>query len=225
MASRDASTYMPSTIPDRSVLDRERHIKYWLRNLKTYLPTAYTSTDPQRMTLAFFTLSALDILGVLHEKTTSEERKDYVNWIIHCQHPRGGFRGFTGTMYGESVLRNRWDAANIASTYFALAALIVLGEGMERVRRKECLNWVRSLQRANGSFGEILMEDGRIEGPEDMRFCHLAAGIRWILRRDAMKKLDDIDVKNLVNFIEASVVGDAWKWSYCQTKVLTAIDI
>ena len=198
---------MPASIIHAS-LNKEKHIRYWLRCLKTHLPNAYTSNEAQRMSLAFFILSALDLLGALHTRTTCSERAEYAGWILRCQHDDGGFRGFTGTMTGGED-RNEWDAANLAATYFACAALAVLEEGLEKVRRKECLVWVRKLQRANGSFGEGIGKGGAVEGAEDMRFCYLAAVIRWFLRRgDEMDTVEDIDVEGLVNWIEASVVSE-----------------
>ena len=188
-------------------LDKEKHVKYWLRCLKTHLPNPYTSNEAQRMSLAFFILSALDILGVLHNRTTASERAGYADWILRCQHPDGGFRGFTGSITGGEKA-NVWDAANLAATYFACAALAVLGEGLERVRKKECLEWLRRLQRANGSFGEGVGKGGAVEGAEDMRFCYLAAVTRWFLRRgEQMDGVEDIDVEGLTKWIEASVVS------------------
>ncbi|KAI4132206.1 MAG: hypothetical protein LQ347_002665, partial [Umbilicaria vellea] len=108
----------PSITPDTSVFNKERHIKYWLRCLKTFLPTAYTSSDSNRVSLAYFTLSALDLLGALRLHTTALERAQYADWIYHCQHPSGGFRGFTGTDVG--ALRDagnaHWDPANLPAT-------------------------------------------------------------------------------------------------------------
>ena len=202
-----------STTP--SPLNKEKHVRYWLRCLKTHLPTAYTPNDAQRMSLAFFILSALDLLDALHTKTTASERAGYADWILRCQHPDGGFRGFTGTMAGDAR-GNGWDAANLAATFFACAALVVLGEGMERVRRRECLEWVRRLQRANGSFGEGLGEGGAVEGAEDTRFCYLAAATRWFVRTGGdMDEVEDIDVEGLVKWVEASVVsGQEEGWWY-----------
>lgn len=197
---------MPASITHAS-LNKEKNVTYWLRCLKTCLPNAYTSNEAQRMSLAFFILSALDFLGVLHTRTTASERAEYADWILRCQHPDGGFRGFTGTMTGDGN-RTEWDAANLAATYFACAALVVLGEGMERVRSRECLEWVKRLQRANGSFGEGTGKGGVVEGAEDMRFCYLAAATRWFLRRgEDMGEVEDIDVEGLVKWIEASVVS------------------
>lgn len=198
---------MSSSSPDRATFHKQKHIKYWLRCLKTHLPAAYTPNESQRVTLAFFILSALDLLGVLHSQITPAERTEYVGWILRCQHPKGGFRGFTGTMVGEEHGPCVYDAANLAATYFALAALVVLGEGMGRVKRRECLEWVRGLQRRNGSFGEGLGREGRIEGAEDMRFAQLAAGVRWFLRRGEMETMQDIHVEGLVGWIEDSVVS------------------
>lgn len=197
---------MPMSSSDHAPLHKEKHIRYWLRCLRTYLPNVYTSNDAQRMTFAFFILSALDLLGALHTHTTASERTEYKEWILRCQHPDGGFRGFTGTMVGEER-RNVWDTANIAATYFACAALLVLGEGIEMVRRRECLAWIRGLQRENGSFAEERGKGGSTEGAEDMRFCYLATGTRWILRRgEGVDVVEDIDVDQMVQYIKASVV-------------------
>ena len=194
--------------PDPS-FSKAKHIKYWLRCLKTLLPTAYTSNDTQRMTFAFFTLSALDLLDALFDHTTIEERQGYTNWIYRCQHAKGGFKGFTGGDGGDKLQGEGdcWDPANLAATFFALAALMILGDGMERVRKRECLEWVRRLQRDDGSFGEAFGRGGVIEGGADIRYCYLATGVRWILRRGDLESLGDIDVESLVRYVEDSMVG------------------
>ena len=198
-----------NTVSDKSSFVKERHIKYWLRCLKTYLPTGYTSNDSNRMTLAFFTVSALDLLGVLRDHTTSAERGEWANWIYHCQHPNGGFRGFTGTIIGEARDSN-WDPANLAATFFALAALVVLGDDLKKVKRRECLTWLAHLQCSDGSFGEVLGGNGEIQGIGDVRFCYLAAVVRSILKEKngtGMEgKIRDIDVDRLAEFVIASKV-------------------
>ncbi|KAI9865993.1 MAG: hypothetical protein M1813_001960 [Trichoglossum hirsutum] len=199
---------------DTPVLHRDRQIKYWLRCLRSFLPTGYTSNDSNRMTLAFFTISALDILGILHSHTNASERDDWIDWIYRCQLAHGGFRGFPGADFGVrgSVENEVWDPANLAATFFALTTLVVIGDGLERVQRTECLEWLQKLQQKDGSFGELLGEGGKIEGTRDMRYCYMAAGVRWILRgkveggeaEDAVGK--DIDVEALVKFINLSEV-------------------
>ncbi|KAL8747436.1 MAG: hypothetical protein Q9190_000697 [Brigantiaea leucoxantha] len=201
---------------DPSTFDKSRHTKYFLRCLKTYLPSAYTVNDSQRMTLAFFTVSALDILGSLETETTLTERQAYIEWIYGCQHPDGGFRGFTGTDMADkrSPLNAHWDPANIAATYFALAALLVLGDDLQRVARRKCLLWIKKLQLEDGAFGEALEEDGRVQGARDVRFCMCATGIRWMLRRDGQdseNSTPDIDVEQLATFVRAAQMG------FCKT--------
>lgn len=198
-----------------SKFNKAQHIKYWLRCLKTHLPTQYTSNDSQRITLAFFTLSALDLLGVLHECTSESERAEYTEWLYRCQHPDGGFRGFTGADVGDArpdKSPGPWDPANLAATFFALAALTVLGDALERVKGRECLVWLQSLQSADGSFGEAVGEGGKIEGGGDVRYCYLAAAVRLILRGNIHSERNgeetkDIDVAALVGFITSSQVS------------------
>jgi geranylgeranyl transferase type-1 subunit beta len=137
------------------------------------------------MSFGFFIVAALDLLGALETATTAEEREGWINWIYTCQVPfTGGFRGFTGTMLGgvRSQYNWHWDSANLPNTYFALATLIMLGDDLSRARRNECMKWVRSLQRKNGSFGEYLGEDHAIEGGDDPRLCMCAVGTLKLLQ-------------------------------------------
>lgn len=191
----------------------ERHVKYYLRCLKTFLPSAYISNDSNRMLLAYLTLSGLDVLGVLQSKTTPEERQGYIDWLYHCQVPTGGFRGFSGTDFGAEKRtkdNEAWDPANVPATFFALVNLLILGDDLSRVKRRECLQWLPKLQRDDGSFGEILGPNGKVEGNRDLRYCCCAAGTRYILRgKDAKgaKDVRDIDVPGLISFIEKCQVN------------------
>ncbi|KAL8702941.1 MAG: hypothetical protein Q9201_003895 [Fulgogasparrea decipioides] len=191
--------------PMAPTFDKRAHVRYFLRCLKTHLPTAYTSNDSQRMTLAFFILSALDLLDALDTNITEAERTAYVDWIYRCQHPNGGFRGFTGTDMGErqNEENEHWDPANMAATYFALANLALLGDDLERVNRRGCRKWLKRLQLSDGTFGEALGRDGEVHGGRDMRFCFCAAAIRWILGGDEEKD-EQLDVDGLLRFLEAS---------------------
>jgi hypothetical protein len=66
------------------------------------------------------------------------------------------------------------------------------------------------MQRENGSFGEVLGIDGKIEGGGDLRFCCFGAGTRYILRGKGENELEgiiDIDVDKLVAFIDACQVS------------------
>jgi len=70
----------------------QKHVQFALRCLRL-LPQPYQSEDATRMSLAFFALSTLELLGALQEKVVSKEKEDYVNWIYAQQLPSGGFRG------------------------------------------------------------------------------------------------------------------------------------
>jgi geranylgeranyl transferase type-1 subunit beta len=175
---------MPASDP---AFNLTRHITYWLRCARTFLPNPYESGDASRMLFGFFIVSALDLLGLLDPdletgkaKITDEEKKGWVDWIYHCQHPSGGFRGFTGTIVEGQ--ESEWDPANLPSTFFALCILLILGDDLERVEREASLVWVKKLQRKDGSFGEVLGGRAKIEGGKDLRFCCCAAGILHILR-------------------------------------------
>lgn len=201
------------SVPDEPSFLKERHIKYWLRCAKTFLPEQYTSNDSNRISLAFFIVSALDLLGILDTKVTQEEREGWIQWIYHCQVVEGGFRGFSGTFFGEErrTENNRhWDPANLPATFLAIVTLIILGDDLSRVRRQECLKWLPNIQRENGSFGETLGEGGRIEGGNDLRFCFCAAGTRYILRGNlpdqAIDSIADFNVDNLVAYIASCQV-------------------
>ena len=119
-----------------------------------------------------------------------------------------------GTDFGERAnsTNAKWDPGNVPATYFALASLLILGDDFKRVRRKETLRWLVHMQRADGSFGEILV-DGRIEGGKDPRLGYCATGVRYILRGDSSNAakgddsiVDDVDVDGLVRCIRASEV-------------------
>ncbi|KAL1965630.1 hypothetical protein VTN77DRAFT_5307 [Rasamsonia byssochlamydoides] len=197
-----------------SKFQKERHIKYFLRCLKTVLPHQYTTGDSNRVLLAFFTVAGLDLLGVLQTSTTPEERQGYIDWLYHCQLPSGGFRGFTGTIFGDQKRTREneaWDPANLPATFLALETLLILGDDLSRVKRQECLQWLPKMQREDGSFGEVLGVNEEIEGGRDLRFCYCAAGIRYLLRGkhdDDLADVKDIDVEKLISFIESCQTYD-----------------
>jgi geranylgeranyl transferase type-1 subunit beta len=184
--------------------NKSKHITYWLRCLKTYLPWQYTSNDSNRMMLAYFTISALDLLSSLESSTSEQERAGYINWIYSCQHPDGGFRGFPGTDFGDRANEENalWDPANVPATYFALCMLLILRDDLTRVKRNECLSWLTRMQRPDGSFGQTLGEEGKIEGGTDTRFAYTAIGIRWILGGGTSSNNGDVNVEKLVQCIK-----------------------
>ncbi|KAL9082694.1 MAG: hypothetical protein Q9159_006234 [Coniocarpon cinnabarinum] len=191
---------------DVPLFDKDKHVKYWLRCLRLPLPTAYTSNDAHRMTMAFFVVSALDILGVLFTRTTPEERFEYIDWIYGCQHPLGGFRGSPEVDDAEVIKSGsvRWDFANLAATFFAINALCILGDDLRQLRREKCLAYVASLQRSDGGFAELKDEQEQLIGGGDPRFAYMAASIRWILTghtTEAWNGTPDIDIRALQGWL------------------------
>lgn len=213
---------------------KTKHIKYWTRCLKTLLPEAYTSNDSNRMYLAYFILSALDLLGCLTDITTETERSDYADWIYQCQHSEGGFRMWPGTDFGEhgNERNKKWDPANVPATYFALCSLLALGDDLSRLDRKGALRWLGRMQRPDGSFGETFV-NGKVEGGRDPRFGYCAAGVRYMLRGRAEgsihvdgEDVEDFDVDAVVSCVKAAEVGTlahdhSVGWGHCLTGELT----
>ncbi|KAF2832088.1 geranylgeranyl transferase type I beta subunit [Ophiobolus disseminans] len=197
---------MAPTPPSEVPLNYPRHIKYWRRNLKTLLPHFYTSNDSNRMLLALFTVSALDILGDLDSALSAEERQGHIDWVYRCQLPTGGFRPWPGSDFGplSDDTNKRWDPPHIPGTFFALLTLVVLGDDLQKVKRREILVWLLKMQREEGGFGETVSEDGFIHGGNDSRFGYMATAIRWILRGDLEGPCDgvpDIDVDGFVTCV------------------------
>lgn len=196
-------------------LDIPRHIKYWQRCLRSLLPTPYTSTDSSRMTWGFFILSALDLLGAGAETFSEKERSDFAAWILRCQHPSGGFCGSPNHRYPDSFYVDvghgiqQMDPANLPATFFAILSLSFVGS-FDGIKRDLCLKWLKRLQRNDGSFGELITQDGIIKGGTDMRYCYVAAAIRWLLRGDTnpgeIPQEEDISLDALVGHIRAGQV-------------------
>lgn len=169
------------------------------------------------MYLGFLLFAGLDLLGALDSVLTPDERRGFVDWIYRCQHPDGGFRMWPGTDFGDRKNDHnaKWDPANVPATYFALAALLVLGDDLTRVQRAKTLQWIRKMQRPDGSFGETLV-DGQVEGGMDPRFGYCATGARHILRGRKSRSLrvdgfavGDIDIDGLVQCILQAEVSYA----------------
>jgi geranylgeranyl transferase type-1 subunit beta len=175
------------------------------------------------MMAAYFSLAALELLGALDSHATREERRGFAEWIYAAQHPGGGFRAAPaptpeadeeekegaepgGSGGGGGGGPDAGDPATVPNTYFALAALAVLRDDLSRVRRGECLRWLGRCQRADGSVGQYVEEDGRPGGGSDTRFSYMAVGVRWFLRgaagdggaREGGAEREGLDVEALV---------------------------
>ncbi|KAI0909131.1 terpenoid cyclases/Protein prenyltransferase [Ustulina deusta] len=234
-------------------LDTARHIRYWQRCFRSGLPHHYTSNDSIRLTLGFFILSALDLLSPASPAplVPDDDRPRLRAWVLRHQHPHGGFCGsphhvlpdcFTSRFDPDAKTYVARDPANanIAATGFALLCLGLLAEGdgsdaFCRVDRARTLTWLKKLQRDDGSFGEVLTDDGRISGGRDMRYCYIAALIRWALGGAEGDKSLDFNVDALVGHIRRAQTFDGGMsesstheshsgYAYCAVAALALLD-
>ncbi|WVQ93900.1 hypothetical protein IAU59_000978 [Kwoniella sp. CBS 9459] len=159
---------------------RNGHINYFLRCLRA-LPTAAQSSDSNRITAAFFCISALDLLGVMEEKTTAEQRAGWIDWIWSLQAPTGGFRGSPFmTTSNDST-----SPAHIPSTYTALLTLAILRAPLDRLNLPGLTSFLRTCQAKDGSFLPTPGDDKVYpnEGfQSDVRMVYCASVISHIIR-------------------------------------------
>ncbi|ORX88579.1 geranylgeranyl transferase type-1 subunit beta-like protein [Basidiobolus meristosporus CBS 931.73] len=190
----------------------EKHVKFFKRSLE-FLPYQYSSADTNRMTLGYFCINGLDLLGKL-DILSEEQKKGYIEWIYAQQiHPDPnspdenkpicGFRGspFAGSPYAPSATNTeaaKYDRANLAMTYTALLLLLALGDDLSRVNRKAIIESMPYLQREDGSFCPCY------ESREsDMRFLYCASVVSYILN-----DWTGIDIPKALSFIKSSQAYD-----------------
>lgn len=137
------------------------------------------------------------------------------------------------------------ESANIAATFFALMLLAIptplnsQTSAFSFINRKKILLWLKKLQRADGSFGEVVDIDGTIYGGRDMRYCYFASAIRWMLRDPNATAHDDaifdFNVTKLVQYIYAGQTSDGGiaesqfheshaGYAYCAVAALSLLD-
>ncbi|CEI91454.1 Putative Protein farnesyltransferase/geranylgeranyltransferase type-1 subunit alpha [Rhizopus microsporus] len=170
--------------------NREKLIKYFKSNL-CMLPTDYTQTETNRMTLAFFCLGALTLLGELENNITEQNRLDWIDWVYAQQilptenddanDAVCGFRGssWSGRSFdphATTCSHVPYDSGHVANTYTALINLLLLGDDLSRVNRKAITNTLRHLQQQDGS---IAPTTGSLE--RDVRFIYCACAISYML--------------------------------------------
>ncbi len=181
--------------------DIPRSIKYFMYNLQL-LPEAYTGAETNRLTLCYFCVSALDLLGAI-DKIPSKQH--IIDWIYNLQiaphnnsdnnkdnnniefWQHSGFIGgtFLGGDYFQANDTRSSRAANenlhghIAMTYTSIATLLILGDDLSRVKRDAIKVSLSALQDKQGKFVATFA------GSEsDMRFVYCACVISVMLGFD-----------------------------------------
>jgi geranylgeranyl transferase type-1 subunit beta len=171
-------------------LTREIHINFFRKHIQ-YLPEPYKSLDTNRLSLLYFALTALDVLGAI-DTLKSDVKEALVHYLYTMQVlpeagtndiARCGFRG--GTYVGvpfacceQAVDHSEWvwDEAHIAMTYVSLCCLVILGDDLSRVNKPAVIGALRGLQQPNGSFCPTVLG-----GESDIRFVFCACAISTLL--------------------------------------------
>lgn len=186
--SADKVEVVPLSDAKPPQVDKEKLIKFFMRSLFV-IPNHYQSQDPNRLTLLYFTISGLDILGALDRV---ENKARIVDWVYSLQvlpsasdteteSSQWGFRGssFFGNAYdpsGKAPEKSCFmDDGHIAMTYSALCILVILGDDLSRLNRKAILGALRKLQTPDGSFSSTT------DSESDMRFLFCACAISTFL--------------------------------------------
>lgn len=180
---------MATSEEDTLSLAKDKHAKFLQRTMHV-LPSSLSSFDTQRITIAFFAISGLDILDRLD--LLDEQRKDIIDWLYlsliapesnineHCDESilyKCGFRGSPALRLSSSSLPSHpHDHGHIAMTYTALASLVILGDPLIKIDRTSMLAGVKALQLEDGSYKAALQG-----GESDLRFLYCAAAICTML--------------------------------------------
>ncbi|PIN20832.1 Protein geranylgeranyltransferase Type I, beta subunit [Handroanthus impetiginosus] len=164
--------------------DRERHI-YYLELMYRLVPSLYQGQEINRLTLAYFVISGLDILHALDRI----DKEAVVNWVLSLQaHPKnegtlenGQFYGFHGSRSSQFQSNVNGAAipngSHLASTYCALAILKTVGYELSLIDSELLLKSMKNLQQPDGCFMPI-----HTGGETDLRFVFCAAAICSMLK-------------------------------------------
>eukprot|EP00475_Leptophrys_vorax_P027592 TRINITY_DN3933_c0_g1_i5.p1 TRINITY_DN3933_c0_g1~~TRINITY_DN3933_c0_g1_i5.p1 ORF type:complete len:344 (+),score=68.75 TRINITY_DN3933_c0_g1_i5:1164-2195(+) len=161
----------------------EMNISMYRRFLNTF-PVQYQSLDPNRMTILYFTLSAMDILDKLD---LVPDKPAIIDWV-YAQQVLPSSTGEV-TRCGFACGPNsgaRFDPAenldfvyhegNIAMTYSALCILKILGDDYSKINKPAIIGALKHLQTETGSFRCLARSS-----EDDMRFVYCACAISELL--------------------------------------------
>ncbi|CAN1174020.1 Geranylgeranyl transferase type-1 subunit beta [Linum perenne] len=142
-----------------SSFDRERHLTY-LRMMYQMIPYHYQSQEINRITLAYFAISGLDIIGALD----TVDRDEVASWVLSLRaQPRdvseinnGEFYGFNGSRSSQFPSGNSrgfsGNHSHLASTYCALAILKTVRHNLFNIDWTPLLMSMRNLQQPDGRY-------------------------------------------------------------------------
>ncbi|CAO2826113.1 unnamed protein product [Amaranthus hypochondriacus] len=165
------------------LFDKERHMIF-LEMMYQLLPSDYQPQEINHLTLAYFTLSSLDILGALDQV----DKDAIVLWVLsfqahekdHYELSNGQFYGFLGSSSSNFAAdfhtSSKHNASHLASTYSALAILKMMGYDLSLLDSKSIVRSMKNLQQDDGSFMPI-----HFGAESDLRFVYCATAISYLL--------------------------------------------
>ncbi|KAF8627487.1 hypothetical protein AX17_006298 [Amanita inopinata Kibby_2008] len=185
---------MSDRIDDFPVLARASHAAHCKRCL-TGLPVSSTQLDASRLVIVFYCINSLDLLGLLHDKTTAADREMWRQWIWQ-QYTSGLYgSGFRPSPYMKteypSETNTKYDTPHVIMTYAAMVSLAILRDDFKRLDRANLINFLRTCQRKDGSFSTT--PGG---GETDLRTLYCVFAI--------CKMLDDwsaVDISSAITFL------------------------
>ncbi|XXG66252.1 hypothetical protein AAC387_Pa05g3774 [Persea americana] len=173
----------PSSSSSSSSFDRDRHGRF-LEMMLDALPSEYQEQEINRLTLAYFAISGLQILDALDQV----DRERIANWVLSFQaRPRNKSDLYNGVFYGfhgsrssqfplEDVGVSSQIGGHLASTYCALAILKIVGYDLSSMDSEPILISMKNLQQFDGSFMPV-----HTGAEKDLRFVFCAAAICFML--------------------------------------------
>ena len=187
----------------------EKHEKYFRLCMQS-LPSKAQSEDSNRLSLIYFCLHGLDILGKLN--LTDAEKKAYATHIYAHQiiDPSGQIESFRSSQTFQLAVENgNYDLPNLSATFFALINLLALESDYSlKLNRHKIMNFVSKCQITDGpnkgAFKPVLDKDGYPFGEVDLRHCYIAASIRKLCKYDELpvsERMNDFNKQDLVSFV------------------------
>ncbi|XP_008812041.1 geranylgeranyl transferase type-1 subunit beta [Phoenix dactylifera] len=173
----------PAMDPEGLELERERHVLF-LEMMMERLPSDFETQEINHLTLAYFAISGLGILGALDRV----DKDQIASWVLSFQaQPRtmsdldnGQFYGFHGSRTSQFTIDDSevssHNCSHLASTYCALAILNMIGYNLSNINSEAILISMRNLQQPDGSFMPI-----HFGAEKDLRFVYCAAAICFML--------------------------------------------
>ncbi|KAK4482562.1 hypothetical protein RD792_009722 [Penstemon davidsonii] len=170
--------------PDSIAFDRDRHIRY-LEMMYDLIPSPYEGQEINRLTLAYFVISGLDILQALDRVSNTSLLFSQNNFNIMFTwkylFTAGEFYGFHGSRSSQFRSNDNGtdipNGSHMAATYCALTILKTVGFDFSLFDSELLLKSMKNLQQPNGCFMPI-----HTGAETDLRFVFCAAAICSMLK-------------------------------------------